>query len=61
MQSKSNNVQFMFYDNAHEVIEQLFESLLNRYQVGLEISMRVSDFIFDCVHLLYYKCHINFK
>ena len=24
--------------------------------------MKVSDFIFDCVHLLYYQCHrINFK
>ena len=24
--------------------------------------MRGSDFIFDCVHLLYYKCHdINFR
>ena len=26
--------------------------------------MKASDFIFDCVHLLYYKCHnhkINFK
>ena len=27
------------------------------YQIGLETSMRVSDFIFDCVHLLYYKCY----
>ena len=24
--------------------------------------MRGSDFIFDCIHLLYYKCHeVNFK
>ena len=24
--------------------------------------MKVSDFIFDCVHLLYYQCHrINFE
>ena len=38
------------------------ESLLSRYQIGLETSMRESDFIFDSVQLLYYKFHkINFK
>ena len=31
-------------------------SLLSRYQNGQEISMRGSDFIFGCAHLLYYKC-----
>ena len=34
-----------------------FESLLKRYQIGLETSMKGSDFIFDCVTFLYYKCH----
>ena len=47
----------MIYDNTDEVIEELFESLLSRYQIGLETSMTGSDFIFDCGHLLYYKCH----
>ena len=28
-----------------------------RYQIGLATSMWSSDFIFDCVYLLYYKCH----
>ena len=37
----------MIYDNGNEVTEELFESLLNRYQTGLKTSMRVSDFIFD--------------
>ena len=36
MYSKSNNIEFAIYDNANEVIENLFESLLNRYQIGLE-------------------------
>ena len=28
----------------------------------METSVRGSDFIFDCVHLLYYKCHkISYK
>ena len=55
MYSKSDNREFMIYDNTDEVIEELFESILNRYQIELETSMRGSDFIFDCVHLLYYK------
>ena len=61
--SKSNNIEFMSYDEVvNEVVNELFESLLLRYQIGLETSMRGSDFIFDSVQLLYYKCHkINFK
>ena len=52
----------MTYQNANEVIEEIFESFLSRYQSGLEISVKGSDFIFDSVQLLFYKCHkINFK
>ena len=47
----------MIYDNPDEFIEELFESRLNWYQIGLETSMIGSDFIFHCVHFLYYKCH----
>ena len=47
----------MVNDKADEVTEELFESFFNRYQTGLETSMRISNFIFDCVHLLYCKCH----
>ena len=32
-------------------------SLLSRYQIELETSVKGSEFVFDCVHLLYYKCH----
>ena len=46
----------MFYDNANEVVKKVFESLLSRYRIGLETSMRGSDFIFESVQLLYYKC-----
>ena len=62
MHSKSNNIKFMPYDNENEVVNELFESLLSRYQIGLETPIRVSNFIFDSVQLLHYKCHkINFK
>ena len=52
----------MMNDKADKIIEELFQSLLSRYQIGLETLMWGSNFFFDCVHLLYYKCHeINFK
>ena len=54
--------EIMINDKADEVIEELFQSHLNRYQIGLKTSMIHSDFIFDCIHLLCYRCHkINFK
>ena len=62
MHSKSDNVEIMINDKADEVIEKSFQSLLYRNQVGLEASVRGSDFVFDCAHLLYFKCHkINFE
>ena len=36
------------------IIEGLFKSLLQRYQEGLEESMRGSYFTFDSVDVLYY-------
>ena len=52
----------MINDGADEVIEEIFHSLLSRYQIGLETLMKSNDLIFHCVHLLYYKCHeINSK
>ena len=53
MHSKSNNTEIMIYNKADEAIEELFESLLNRYQIGLETSMKGSDFIFDSINLLH--------
>ena len=62
MHSKSDSIEIVINDEENKVIEELLQSPLSRCQIGLEISMRGSDFIFDCVHLLYYKCHkINYK
>ena len=36
-------------------IEKRFQSLFFRYRIGLETSMKGTEFIFDCVQLLYYK------
>ena len=49
MHSKSNNIEITCCDKAGEVIEQLFESVLSRYQIGLETSMKGIEFIFGCI------------
>ena len=62
MHSKSDKIEIKINDKVDEITEEFFQSVLSRYLIELETSMRGSDFIFDCVPLLYYKCHkINFK
>ena len=36
--SKSNNFEIMINDKQDEFIEEFFQSLLSRYQIGLEKS-----------------------
>ena len=40
-----------------EILEELFEFLLQKYQNCLEESMTGSEFVFDSVNLFYYKSH----
>ena len=47
-------MEIIINDEADEVIEELFKSPKNRYQDNLE-SMKGKEFVFDYVHLLYYK------
>ena len=54
--SKSDDIEIMVNEEVDEVIKQLFDSLKNRYQSNLE-SINDSEFVFDYVHLLLYKCH----
>ena len=54
---KSGNTDFLNYDNVNDVIDEFLELLISRYQIGLETLVRGSNFIFDSVQLLYYKCH----
>ena len=56
MHPKSDNIEIMMNDKADEIIEELLDSLKNRYQNILE-SMKGSEFAFAYVHLLHYKCH----
>ena len=45
----------MINDEVDEVIK-FFDSLENRYQNDLK-SVKGSEFIFNYVHLLHFKCH----
>ena len=54
MHTKSNNIEIMIGSDTNEVIENLFRSLLQRYQENLEEKMRGSEFIFDDINLLHY-------
>ena len=57
MYTRSDNVEIMFGDDNDDIIEQLFESLLQKNEENLQNKMRGSDFEFDCVDFLYY--HFN--
>ena len=46
----------MINDEADKVIKELSDSLKNRFQNNLE-STKGSKFVFDYVHLWYYKFH----
>ena len=48
-------IEIMKGSETDEIIKELFESLWQRYQAGLEESMKGSEFIFDSVDLLCYK------
>ena len=55
MDSKQNNREIMINDEIDEVLKELFKSFKNRCQNNLE-SMKGSEFVFDYIHVLYYKC-----
>ena len=50
--TKSNKIKTMMANETDEIIEELFESLLQKYQEGLEEKMRGSELVFDSVDLL---------
>ena len=45
MNSKSKNIKSMIGNETNEIINRLFNSLLTKYQVGLEESMKDSEFV----------------
>ena len=55
MHTKGDNIDIMMGSETDEIIEELFKSILQRYQEGLEESMDGSHFIFGSVDGLYYN------
>ena len=62
MYTRSDNIEIMFGGNNDDIIEQLFKSLLTKYEENLQNKMGRSEFEFDGVNFLYYdfnKTSIN--
>ena len=57
MHFKSDNMKIVKGNETNEIIEELFDSLLQKYKKGLEESMKSSEFVFDSVDLFYYEWH----
>ena len=52
--TKSCNIKIMMGNETNEIIEKLFDSFSQKYQEGLEESIRGGEFIRDSVDLLHY-------
>ena len=55
--TKSDNIEIIIGSETDDIINKLFESLLQRYQEGLEKTMKRSDFVPDSIDLFYYHLH----
>ena len=53
MHPKRNNIEILIGNERDEIIEKVFEPLLQKYQEVLEESIRGNEFIHDRVDLLY--------
>ena len=57
MDSKRDNVEIIMGIETDNIINELFESFLNKYQKTLEEKMKDSNFGFESIDLLYYSLH----
>ena len=53
MYSKSNNTKIMKGTKTDDIINELFESFLKKYQEWLETKLEGSNFMFESADLLY--------
>ena len=49
--------EILIGNETDEILEDLFDSILQKYQKVLEESMEGREFVFDNVDTLYYKLH----
>ena len=57
MCSKRDSSIIMIGSNTDEIIQRLFNLLLNRFQTSVEQSMLGSNFTFDYISEIIYQCH----
>ena len=57
MHTKSNIMEIMMVNETDGIIEELFESLLQKYQQGLEEKMKEIESVFDSIDLLHCNIH----
>ena len=55
MHTKSDNIEIIMGSKTDDIIDELLKPFLQKYQEGLEKSMRENEFIFASVYLLYYN------
>ena len=55
MHTKSYNIYILMDNETDDIIKELSKSFLQKYQEGLEESLRGSEFIIDSINLLEYK------
>ena len=54
MNTKSDNIEIKMGSETNDIVKELYESLLQKYQERLEESMRGSEFVPDSIDLFYY-------
>ena len=57
MHTKSYNIEIMNAVDTSDIINELIDSFIKRYQEGLETKMKGSSYIFEHVDLLEYHLH----
>ena len=57
MYSKSNNIEILMASETNNIINELIESFLQKYQNGLKEKMKDTKFVCEIVDLLYYNFH----
>ena len=57
MHTNSDNIGILIGNETDDIIDELYDSILQRYKKSLEESMKGSAFIFDGADLLHYKSH----
>ena len=57
MHTKSDNIEIMNGVDTSDIINELIDSFMKRYQEGLETKMKGSSYIFEHIDLLEYHLH----